>query len=344
MNRFLPVIWLLACSSPTTQQPVPDASTNDAVATSDAPVVDAGTQPTLSAVANFNAQAFELAEGLAFHEGSAYVGLAPLGKIQKIDPNGTVTPYASVPPGYNAGYTLGLAFDAQDVLYVLETKNDPDAGSQNPGIYKIPAGGGASNTPFASDPQMVFPNGVDFDVQGNLMVTDSATGIIFKVTPAGQVSKWLQDPELSGSPACPAPLPFPIGANGIVVTPTEIYASNTAKGSIVKIAVNTNGMPGPVTTIVKDCQWVGLDGIARDKDGTLLAVQNGVGGKLLRISTSGSVTVLAQNDPLDGPGSVTFADGWNGSRVALVTNTAFFSVGIEGGTPKPGLLAFGPLQ
>lgn len=296
----------------------------------------------LSVVANFNAQAFELAEGLAFHKGSAYVGFAPLGKIQKVDPNGTVTPYASVPPGYTAGYTLGLVFDAQDNLYVLETKNDPDAGAQNPGIYKIPAGGGTSNAPFASDPQMVFPNGIALDAQGNSMVTDSATGILFKVTAGGQVSKWLQDPELSGSPACPAPLPFPIGANGIVVTPTEIFVSNTAKGSIVKIAVS-GGVPGQVSTIVKDCQWVGLDGIARDsKDGTLIAVQNGVGGKLLRITTSGSVSVLAQNDPLDGPGSITFAD-WNGSRALLVTNTAFFSVGVEGGAPKPGVLAYGPL-
>jgi sugar lactone lactonase YvrE len=343
MKHFL-CLALLGCSSPTTT-PV-DASTVDA-STTDAVVdvvndTDAGAAK-LSVVANFNAQAFELPEGLAFHKGAAYVGFAPLGKIQKVDSNGTVTPYGSVPPGYNAGYTLGLAFDAQDNLYVLETKNDPDAGSQNPGIYKIPAGGGNVTTPFASDPQMIFPNGIDFDAQGNLMVADSATGIIFKVTPAGQVSKWLQDPELSGSPACPAPLPFPIGANGIVVTPSDVFVSNTAKGSIVRIAVN-NGAAGPVSTIVKDCQWVGFDGIARDKDGTLLAVQNGVGGKLVRITTSGNVSVLAQNDPLDGPGSVAFADGWNGSRVALVTNTAFFSVGVEGGSPKPGLLVYGPLQ
>lgn len=348
MKRILLCLALLGCSSsPTTPN---DASTND-VATSDVVTNDAagdapndaGATPKLSVVANFNAQAFELSEGLTVHKGAAYVGFAPLGKIQKIDPNGTVTPYATVPGNGNAGYTLGLAFDAQDNLFVLETKNDPMAASVDPGVYKVPAGGGNVTMPFASDPQMIFPNGLDFDAQGNLFVADSATGIIFKVTPQGQVTKWLQDPELSGSPACPAPLPFPIGANGIVVTPTDVYVSNTAKGSIVHIAVNA-GAAGQVSAIVKDCQWVGFDGIARDKDGTLLAVQNGVGGKLVRVSTNGTVSVLAQNDPLDGPGSIAFADGWNGARVALLTNTAFFSVGVEGGSPKPGLLAYGPLQ
>src|SRR5438034_9170318 len=103
MKRYILCFALLACSSPTT--------TNDASAVTDAPIADAGAAK-LSVVANFNAQAFELAEGLTFHKGAAYVGFAPLGRIQKIDPNGTVTPYATVPGNGNAGYTLGLAFDA----------------------------------------------------------------------------------------------------------------------------------------------------------------------------------------------------------------------------------------
>lgn len=342
MKRFLLCLALLGCSSnnPTN----PDASTNDVVTndvvTNDAPANDSGATAKLSVVANFNAAGYELAEGLTFHKGAAYVGFAPLGKISKIDPKGIVAPYATVPGNGNAGYTLGLAFDAQDNLWVLETKNDPMAANVKPGVYKVPAGGGNVTTPFASDASMVFPNGIDFDAQGNAFIADSATGTIFQVTAQGQVTKWSQDPELSGSPACPAPLPFPIGANGIVVTPTKLYVSNTAKGSILEIDASTK----QVKTLVKDCQWVGFDGIARDKDGSIVAVQNGVGGKLVRVDGSGKVTVLAQNDPLDGPGSVTFADGWNGSRVALITNTAFFSVGVEGGSPKPGLLAYGPLQ
>jgi sugar lactone lactonase YvrE len=347
----LPLV-LQGCDSESTASPLADAST-DTISPDVATSTDAGTpdvakdaaaQPALSTVADFDAAGFELAEGLAIHGGNAYVSLAPLGKIVKVTPGGAVSTYASVPPGYDDGYTLGMAFDGQDNLYVTETKNTLDAGV-TPGVYKIPPtnDGGLVSTPFATDAIFAFPNAIAFDARGNLLVTDSGAGLIAKVTPAGAVSTWSQDPELSGSPACPAPLPFPIGANGIVFTPGAVYATNTAKGSIVKIAVDANGDAGAVSTIVKDCQYVGLDGLALDGDGTLLATQNGSPGRLLRVTTAGDVTVLHATAPLDGPASVAVAPSWNGKHVALVTNSAFFSIGVDGGAPKPGLLQYGPL-
>ena len=339
-------LLLAACSdNPATTDAGSDAAQQDVVAQDVAAqdaAKDAGS-PTLQTVITTNPNAYELAEGLAVRNGKAYVGLVPTGTILEIDQQGNRTDYGHVPAGGNDGYTLGLAFDSAGALYVLQTLNVADAGAPTPGVYKIPAGGGTVTSPFATDPGFAFPNGGAFDAKGNLLVADSAAGKIFSVTPQGNVSTWKQDAELAGSTTCNAPLPFPIGANGIVFTPSAAYVSNTANGSIVKIAVDGSGNAGAVSVIVKDCKWVGFDGIALDKDGTLLAAINGAPGKLARVAMDGTVTVLASASPLDGPASVAFADAWKGERYALVTNSAFFGPSEDGGAPTPGLMAFGPL-
>jgi sugar lactone lactonase YvrE len=325
--------------------PAIDATKVDATPAVDGAVADADAGPPVTvAVTSFDATKFELAEGLALRNGDAYVSLAPLGSIVKVTPAGVVSPYGSVPPGYNDGYTLGLAFDAQGALFVAQTKNAP-AAAVTPGIFKIPAGGSAAavTTPFATDAAMTFPNGIAIGDQGDLLVTDSGSGIVFRVTAAGQVSRWKEAVELQGSPACPGNLPFPIGANGIVRTASEVFVTNTAKGSVVRIAVDANGSAGALTTVIADCKYLGLDGIARDADGSLVVAQNGSPGRVLRITSSGAVTVLHDGKPLDGPGSVVIADAWKGRRAALVTSTAFFSVGVDGGAPQPALLEIAPL-
>jgi sugar lactone lactonase YvrE len=335
---------LLACSSsPETSDAGPDAAPDVATQDVSPDVTKDAAAPSLQTVITTNASAYELAEGLAVRNGKAYIGLVPTGTILEIDQKGTRTDYGHVPAGGNNGYTLGLAFDSQGALYALQTLNAADAGAPTPGVYKIPAGGGTTTTPFATDPAFAFPNGAAFDAKGNLLVTDSAAGRVFSVTPQGVVSTWKQDAELAGSTTCNAPLPFPIGANGIALTPTAAFVSNTANGSIVKIAIDGTGNAGAVSIVVKDCKWVGFDGIALDSDGTLLAAINGAPGKLARVDTSGNVTVLASASPLDGPASVAFADGWNGGRYALITNSAFFGPSEDGGTPAPGLISFGPL-
>jgi sugar lactone lactonase YvrE len=279
-----------------------------------------------------DAATYQLAEGLAVRDGNAYVGIAPAATILKIDPSGTASTFATLPA---ADYTLGLAFDQVANLFVLQSQ--ANAGR----VVKL----GPTGTVVATytDSAMAFPNSAALDARGALLVTDSAAGRIFEVASNGAVRTWKQDPELAGSNACNAPLPFPIGANGIVWTSGAAYVSNTANGSIVKIAVDANGEAGAVSVVVKDCKWVGFDGMARDKDGSFLVAINGAPGKLVRVTASGDVTVLASSSPLDGPASVAFADAWNGKRVALVTSSAFFSVGTDGGAPAPGLLAYGPL-
>lgn len=304
---------------------------------------DSPSRAELSTVVELDAASYELAEGVTVKDGHAFVGLAPTGTILEIAPDGTRSEAAHVPAGGNDGYTLGLAFGANDDLFVLESKNSDAPTAPVPGVYRVAKNGGQSTTPFATHPDFGFPNGSVFDAHGNLLVTDSAAGRVFAMDPDGEVTTWKDDPELAGTPDCALPLPFPIGANGIARDETVVYVSNTANGALLAIDVNTDGTAGALHVVVRDCALGGMDGIALDRDGSVVAAINGSPGKLVRISPSGSVATLASSAPLDGPASIAFADDWNGARVALVTNSAFFSVSVEGATPKPGLLAFGPM-
>lgn len=314
---------LLACSSESDRGPAPEAR--------------------FQAVTSFDPKAYELAEGLTVHDGAAYVSLAPLGSIVRVGADGQRTPYASVPAGYDKGYALGIDFDTEGNLYVLATRNVDDPAAPTPGIYKIARGGGSATTPFATDPDMKFPNGIAFDGDGSLLVTDSATGKIFHVGSDGEVDTWSDAPELQGSTECQLPLPFPIGANGIVVTPQSVVVTNTSRGALIRIERQSDGSAGSVSTLVGDCRWGGLDGLAQDSDGSFVVAQNGAPGRVLRIQPSGEVSVLYAGQAADGPASVAFAADWNGQRTLLVTSSAFFSVSMAGASPAPGLGSYGPM-
>jgi sugar lactone lactonase YvrE len=293
-------------------------------------------------MASFSPSAFELPEGLVVRNGKAYLGFAPLGRIVEIGPNGAQRTYATVPAGYADGYLTGMVFDAAGNLFVASTRNNPGATKVVPAIYKIPPtiDGGLVDHPFATDPNLVFPNGLAFDTRGTLYVTDSATGVVLAVSAEGKVSTWASGPALSGSPSCPAPLPFPMGANGIVMTPESAFVANTAKGSIVRISILPDGSAGAQTTLFEDCRYVGLDGLARATDGSLWIAQNGAPGRILRATESGDVSVVHAGAPLDGPASLAFD---REGKSLLVTNAAFFSVAADGGAPAPSLLRYGPL-
>jgi sugar lactone lactonase YvrE len=203
------------------------------------------------------------------------------------------------------------------------------------GIYKIPAAGGAVTTPWASDPSMNFPNGLLFDAANDLFVADSG-GFIFEITPAGTVSKWLDDPLLVGSGTCMFAAPFPIGANGIVESGNAFYVSNTNIGSIVKIPIMADGSAGvPSVFAGPDCNALGgIDGIALDSDGSLVGVVNAQ-NKLVRIGTDGKIKSLFAGAPFDNPASVSIAT-IGGAKAVYITNSAFFDTK----SPAPGLLSF----
>jgi sugar lactone lactonase YvrE len=294
-------------------------------------------------VAMLNANMGELPEGLAMNPAgdTAYVGLAPTGKVIQIKvSDGTVTPFGNVPPPPPMkGFALGVQIDATGNLFVAVASFDP---AYQAGIYKIPAAGGAA-TLFAKDAAMNFPNGLVFDATGNLFVTDSGAGAIFKITPAGVVTNWLTDPLITGDMAakCSSGLGFPLGANGIVQSGTDFYVTNTDKASMAKIVIKADGTAGAVTDFVPtDCvNFGGPDGLSLDADGTLLVASNGI-NSITRVGKDGKVSLVVAKSvtaPLDAPASTWIVNAGKAGSTLFITNSGLPTF-LAGKMPKPGLL------
>ncbi len=284
-------------------------------------------------IAAFDPAAGELPEGVITKGGFAYVGFAPLGEVAQVDlRTGKSTRFAKVPkPVPGKGFMTGLAFGDDGFLYVALVSFDP---SVQPGIYRIPATGGRG-TLFAKDAKMVFPNGLAFGSGGALFVTDSAAGAVYKIARSGAVTAWASSPLLAGDPAAcgGSGNPFPIGANGIVERDGAFFVTNTDKGSIVRLAIRSDGTAGaPEASAGPDCAALaGADGVMVDSRGGLVVAVNRQ-NKVVRVARTGSVEIVEQDDALDFPASVTLDEG-----AVIATNFALANAS-TGKPAKPGLL------
>ena len=109
--------------------------------------------------------------------------------IWKFSPDGTGTLFASVP-----SRPRGMAFDKSGNLFVgvLDTNFHDGQGR----VLKFAPDG--TFTVFATG--LGFPQGMAFDRGGNLLVAGSSPGILYKVTPSGNVTALVTfDPDVNAS-------------------------------------------------------------------------------------------------------------------------------------------------
>ncbi|HEU4407266.1 MAG TPA: SMP-30/gluconolactonase/LRE family protein [Polyangiaceae bacterium] len=311
----------------------------------------AGGQPigAVTVLATFDPAVGELPEGLAVAgDGTPYVGFAPKGEIVRLRADGSGrAAYARVPapPPDGQGFMTGLALDAQSNLYAALVSFKADVVA--PGVYRVATGrdgaggaGGAGgvlaeNTPWATNPSMVFPNGFAIDDKAKVgYVTDSSVGAIyrFSLESAGAATEWLKSDLLAGDPlACGGKAEdLSIGANGLVKAGNTFFVANSNKGTIVRVAVDAQGVPEAPTEFVNDCaQLKGADGITPDGTGGLYVAVNAQ-NKIVRVDRDGAITTLAQGGELDFPASLV-AQG----NALYVTNFALTS---PAGAQKAALL------
>lgn len=289
----------------------------------------------LEAVVDFDPAAFELPEGLIIDGGDAIVGFAFTGAIERVAlADGARTPLAVTPtPPPNTSFLTGLGLDGDGVIHAAVASFTADLA---PGIYRAPADGGDAEL-WASDPAMVFPNGLAWADDGALYVTDSAYGGVFVVDAAGIVAPWVQDPLLAGDPTnCGAMGTISVGANGLVWTDGALIVSGNDMGVVLRIPIAEDGTAGTPETIAgPDCALAGIDGIALDDDGSVVAAINR-SNRLVRIDDAGAIEVLAEGPPLDFPATVAFS-GEGEDRSLVVTNFALAEFSAMG-TPAPALL------
>jgi sugar lactone lactonase YvrE len=110
-------------------------------------------------------------------------------------------------------------------------------------------------------------NSITFDEAGNVYVTDSHQGIVWKVGPSGGAGAiWVESPLLKPASQTPG-----IGANGLAFNngKTALFVANTANDTIVKIPVSGAALaPGKPEVFVHRVGG-GPDGVQIDADDNL---------------------------------------------------------------------------
>jgi sugar lactone lactonase YvrE len=276
-------------------------------------------------VVSFDLGSGELPEGLAIDKrDNAYVSLiAPVSEIRKITPSGDQSTLVSFDVG---GFgPLGLAVGAGGDVYVAVASFDP----ATQGVYRVSADGTATRLPGTE--AISFPNDLVFDRRGNLFVTDTAGGAVWRISPGGSAELWIQDPLLQGTGELGAAVP--LGANGIALTRRQhaIIVSNTELGTLLRIRIRRDGTAGRVHVAAEDPALFGIDGIALARSGAVFAAVNAQ-STIVRVGEAGITTIADAEDGINGASAVAFGTR-SDRRNLFVVNFGVFSP-----APTPALL------
>jgi len=256
--------------------------------------------------------------------GNMYVSMFQTGEVRKIAPDGTQSTLAVLGSGPNASFPGrrlgGLAVDAPGNVYAV--LNDIPA---TRGVWRISRDGTA--TRIVALPSAVTPNDLAFDARGNLYVSDSLAGMIYRATRDGSVAVWSADPLLSGTFAICGPFPAgPLGANGLAFDKHgDLFVAITSVAAIVRIPIAADGSAGTANYWVgpscPDLQ--GADGIRFDNDDNLYVAVNLL-GKIVRVDPNGAMEALAAGptDRLYFPSSMSFGTGRGERKQVFITNFA----------------------
>jgi sugar lactone lactonase YvrE len=196
---------------------------------------------------------------------------SPNGLLFVIAPDGHLIRQVTIQN--SSPHLLGLAFHPiSGALLVLDFGNgnvlSVDSHTGNSSHFAtIP-----SMNPSASPPPTPGINALTFDQAGNVYVSDSFQGVIWKIAPTGSPpftpTAWVADPLLTttGVP--------PFGANGIEFNNegTIMFVANTGNDTLVQIPVGAGGTPGLPSVFVNSIN--GADGIVIDKHDNIWVAAN----------------------------------------------------------------------
>jgi sugar lactone lactonase YvrE len=198
-------------------------------------------------------------------------------------------------------HLLGLAFrpSAHDLL-VLDfgaakvLKVDPVTGAAS--VF-ADIGGQCASTPGLC-PGSPGLNALTFDSLGNVYISDSFQGIVWRTSSAGGAATvWVSDPLLTttGKP--------PFGANGLAFNNagTILFVANTGDDSVVQIPVS-NGSAGTPSVLVYSIN--GADGLAIDASDNIWVVANQSDEIVVLDPTGKAIAKLGDFDGIDNSGAV----------------------------------------
>jgi sugar lactone lactonase YvrE len=277
-------------------------------------------------IVSFNAGAGEFPEGLAVDKrDNVYVTLiAPISDIRRFTPDGEESTLVHFDVG---GFgPLGMATDAAGNVFVAVASTDP----ATQGVYRVSQDGTATRLPGTE--ALTFANGLAFDKRGNLFVSDTAAGLIWRIPRGGSAEVWLDDPLLVGTGELRAGVP--IGVNGIAVDGKTVVAVNTEQGTLLRIPIQRDGSAGEPEIVSDDPALFGADGIALDVHGSVYVAVNAQ-NTIVRVDGDEITTIADATDGINGASSVAFGTAKGDRKNLFVVNFGIFSP-----APTPALLRF----
>ena len=269
------------------------------------------------------------------NNGDVYTSDQAYMRISRITPGNGVSVFANLfgedyyDPNASYAGTLGLKFDRNGNLWVVVLDF---LDTEKHGIYVV-APNGHSELAIPMDPNVIpIPNSLTFDDRGNLYVTESATGAIWKVARGAHVPMlWLTHELLSPPPG------GAFGANGIVYKDKSLFLVNTDKGTLLRVPLNRDGSAGDPTVLAQLLDQLGAtigpDGLAIGADKALYAT-GAYEGLLVRIAEDGSWEVVL--DGLAYPTSVAFGKT-QGEKNTVYLSNFLATLNNEPGVVKVGL-------
>ena len=226
-----------------------------------------------------------------------------IGNVVVFDRNGRWLRTLQVSAGSNL--LLGIAFNpvTGDLLVC-------DLGKSQ--VVKVDPQTGASSV-FAALPALTpgasaGPNALAFDAAGNVYVSDSFQGTIWRTDANGNnVMPWVTDPLLAiqGDPAQGTQDFPPFGANGLAFNnaASALFVANTASDRVVRIPLPSgpSGTPGKPETFVNSIN--GADGLVIDAADNLWVAANQADEIVVVDPTGRAIAKLGDFDGVDRQGA-----------------------------------------
>lgn len=165
-------------------------------------------------------------------------------------------------------------------------------------VLKVDPMTGASSVFIGIPGEKAAPNGMTFDKKGNIYLTDSFQGTVWKTGPTGGVPMpWVKTDLLISHGFV-----TPLGANGLAFdhTETALFVGNTGDNTIIRVPV-VNGEAGQPEVWVTSIS--GPDGMFFDEEDRLWVVANRADEVVVLDKTGKTVAKLGDFEGLDEQGA-----------------------------------------
>ena len=260
-------------------------------------------------------------------DGTFYLTQFGTGAVLGADLQGKISPLVTSRTVINAPGAVAIGPD--NAIYVIDySSSDPQRAQGT--IRRIDSDGKA--TPFGTSPTgklLSMYAQMAFDDSGNLFVTNPSAGQIWRFDADGSGQLWWTLPGIGTTGSLPTALAFDAAHHSVIV-------GDAGTGTLFRVNIDSQGKAGNSVVVYRDPQLV-IQAITLDDQGRILfADWNHANGRLNRIESDESLTVLAQG--LREPTALAFHD----SKAYVVNSQLLGLLQVLGGSVQSPLQAHPP--